>query len=65
MSNANLELKKAIINRAYRNHTITKEQYNLLMKELYSEEEKIRLQQTLKSFKKKELIERYRELIHS
>lgn len=65
MTNTNLELKKTVINRAYKNRIITKEQYDLMMRDLYNEEEKIRLEQTLKSFKKKELIEKYLELTHS
>ncbi|WP_062108686.1 hypothetical protein [Bacillus niameyensis] len=64
MNTINLELRKVVIDQAYRNRAITQKHYEALKREIQAEAEKIRYQETLREFKNKELIERYLENSH-
>lgn len=61
MMDINLEFKKSIINHAYKNNKLTKEQFERALQLIQSEEEKLRYKKKLKSYENKELIKKYSE----
>lgn len=63
MNSTNLQLKKAIINHAYKNNQITKEQHKEMLSLVDKELEKIRLENKLKQDNNQELLRKYNELL--
>lgn len=62
MRNTDLELKKAIINNAYNNNKITKDQYKTMIESLKKEIEKNKYEGKLKEYRDRNIREKYKEL---